>query len=89
VWTSELPWTKPHPTAFHAAMRAVRATDPARCVYVGDRPYDDISGAKGVGMRAVLVPHSEIPAVQHVAVDVQPDGVIQRLTDLPELLSDW
>jgi HAD superfamily hydrolase (TIGR01509 family) len=89
VWTSELPWTKPHPTAFHAAMTAVGATDPGRCVYVGDRPYDDISGAKGVGMRAVLVPHSDIPAVQQVAVDVRPDGVIQRLADLPELLADW
>jgi putative hydrolase of the HAD superfamily len=40
-------------------------------------------------MRAVLVPHSDIPAVQHVTVDVQPDGVIQRLADLPELLAHW
>jgi len=89
VWSSDLPFTKPHPTAFLAAMDAVGATDPARCVYVGDRPYDDISGAKGVGMRAVLVPHSDIPAVQQVPVDVHPDGVIQRLADLPELLASW
>ncbi|MCW2721417.1 MAG: HAD-superfamily hydrolase, subfamily variant 3, partial [Pseudonocardia sp.] len=58
-------------------------------VYVGDRPYDDISGAKGAGMRAVLVPHSDIPAVQQVPVDVHPDGVIQRLSDLPELIAGW
>jgi HAD superfamily hydrolase (TIGR01549 family) len=89
VWTSELPWTKPHPTAFRAAMAAVGVTDPSRCVYVGDRPYDDISGAKGVGMRAVLVPHSQIPAVQQVPVDVRPDAVIQHLGDLPEVLADW
>jgi FMN hydrolase / 5-amino-6-(5-phospho-D-ribitylamino)uracil phosphatase len=89
VWTSELAWTKPHPTAFRTAMDAVGATDPARCVYVGDRPYDDISGAKGAGMRAVLVPHSDIPAVQQVPVDVHPDAVLQRLADLPELLADW
>jgi putative hydrolase of the HAD superfamily len=89
VWTTELPWTKPRPTAFRAAMAAVGVTDPGRCVYMGDRPYDDISGAKGVGMRAVLVPHSDIPAVQQVPVDVQPDGVIQRLADLPELLASW
>jgi HAD superfamily hydrolase (TIGR01509 family) len=88
VWTTEFPWTKPHPTAFRAAMAAVGVTDPGRCVYMGDRPYD-ISGAKGVGMRAVLVPHSDIPAVQQVPVDVQPDGVIQRLADLPELLASW
>ena len=89
VWSSDLPFTKPHPTAFRAAMDAVGAIDPARCVYVGDRPYDDISGAKGAGMRAVLVPHSDIPAVQQVPVDVHPDGVIQRLADLPGLLASW
>jgi putative hydrolase of the HAD superfamily len=89
VWTSELPWTEPHPTAFRTAMAAVGVTDPSRCVYVGDRPYDDISGAKGVGMRAVLVPHSEVPAVQQVPVDVRPDAVIQGLGDLPELLAGW
>ena len=89
VWSSDLPYTKPHPTAFEAAMEAVGATDPARCVFVGDRPYDDISGAKGVGMRAVLVPHSDIPPAQQVPVDVHPDGVIQRLSDLPGLLASW
>jgi HAD superfamily hydrolase (TIGR01509 family) len=89
VWSSDLPFTKPHPTAFHAAMAAVGVIDPARCVYVGDRPYDDISGAKGVGMRAVFVPHSDIPAAQQVPVDVHPDGVIQSLAELPELLAEW
>jgi FMN hydrolase / 5-amino-6-(5-phospho-D-ribitylamino)uracil phosphatase len=89
VWSSDLPFTKPHPRAFLTAMEAVGADDPGRCVYVGDRPYDDISGAKAAGMRAVLVPHSDIPAAQRVPVDVQPDGVIQRLSELPGLLDSW
>lgn len=89
VWSSDLPWTKPHPDAFRAALDAVGVTDPARAVYVGDRPYDDIGGAKAVGMRAVLVPHSDIPAHQQVPVDVTPDGVVQRLADLPGLIADW
>ena len=50
VWSSDLPWTKQHRAAFQAAMDAVGATDPDRCVYVGDRPFDDISGAKGAGI---------------------------------------
>ena len=58
VYSSEIDWAKPHPEAFRAAMTAVGATDPSRCVFVGDRPWDDIHGAKSVGMRAVLVPHS-------------------------------
>ncbi len=70
-------------------MDAVGVGDPARCVYVGDRPYDDISGAKAVGMRAVLVPHSDIPAEQQVPVDVHPDAVLHRLADLPDLIADW
>ena len=89
TWSSDLEFTKPHPEAFRAALDAVGGPDPARSVYVGDRPYDDISGAKAVGMRAVLVPHSDIPANQQVPVDVEPDAVIQRLADLPEVLRGW
>ena len=37
-------------------MAAIGVTDPAECVFVGDRPYDDIYGAKSLGMRAVLAP---------------------------------
>ncbi len=62
VYSSEIPWVKPHPEAFRAAMRAVGVSDPAECVFVGDRPYDDVHGAKSAGMRAVLVPNSDVPA---------------------------
>jgi putative hydrolase of the HAD superfamily len=89
VWSSDLPVTKPHPEAFRAALDAVGVADPTRAVYVGDRPYDDVSGAKAIGMRAVLVPHSDIPPHQQVPVDVAPDGVVQRLADLPELIAGW
>ncbi|MBA3419876.1 MAG: HAD family hydrolase [Geodermatophilaceae bacterium] len=89
VYTSEVPWTKPHPEAFRAAMAAAGVEDPARCVFVGDRPFDDISGARAVGMRAVLVPHSEIPPAQQVPVDVHPDAVIDRLRDLLPLVDTW
>ena len=45
VYTSEIPWTKPSPEAFRAAVEAVGVDDPARCVFVGDRLFDDIWGA--------------------------------------------
>ena len=89
VYTSEIPWVKPHPEAFGAAMAAVGISDPARCVYVGDRPYEDVHGAQGVGMRAVLVPHSDIPADQQVPVDVTPDGIAHRLLDVLALVDAW
>jgi putative hydrolase of the HAD superfamily len=89
VYTSEIAHTKPHPEAFRAAMAAVGVADPERCVFVGDRPYDDISGAHAVGMRAVFVPHSEIPASQQMPVDVSPDAVIDRLADLIAHVDAW
>jgi putative hydrolase of the HAD superfamily len=89
VYTSEIPWTKPHPEAFRAAMVAVGVSDPARCVFVGDRPFDDIYGARQFGMRAVLVPHSDIPTVQHGHTLGEPDAVIARLTDLLALVDRW
>jgi putative hydrolase of the HAD superfamily len=85
VYSSEIPWTKPHPEAFRAAMAAVGVDDPGSCVFVGDRPYDDIHGAKSIGMRAVLIPHSEVPAYPAA----EPDAVITRLTELPPLLDRW
>ena len=89
VYTSEIPWTKPHPEAFRAALAAVQVSDPGTAVFVGDRPYDDISGAKAVGMRAVLVPHSDIPSEQLGPVTAQPDAVANRLRDVLALVDKW
>ena len=49
LYTSEMPFQKPHPTAFRAALDALEVDDPSTAVFVGDRPWDDISGASGVG----------------------------------------
>jgi putative hydrolase of the HAD superfamily len=89
VYTSEIPWTKPHPEAFRSALDAVGVHDPADAVFVGDRPFDDIHGAKSVGMRAVLVPHSAIPVAQHGPVVGEPDAVIERLADLLPVIDAW
>jgi putative hydrolase of the HAD superfamily len=85
VYSSEIDWTKPHPEAFRAAMAAVGVTDPGACVFVGDRPYDDVHGAKLAGMRAVLIPNSDVPAFD----DAEPDAVIGRLADLAPLIDAW
>jgi putative hydrolase of the HAD superfamily len=85
VYSSEIERTKPHPAAFRAAMTAVGADDPAGCVFVGDRPYDDVYGAKQAGMRAVLIGSSEVPAFD----DAVPDAVITRLSELAPLIDAW
>lgn len=88
VYTSEIPWTKPHPEAFHAALAAVDGTDPSRAVYVGDRLFDDIHGAKSAGMRAVHIPHSVIPEWQR-GQEGTPDAVITELAELVDHVDRW
>ena len=89
VYTSEIPWTKPSPLAFQAAMEAVGASDPARCVYVGDRLFDDVWGARNAGLRAVHVPFSDIPPAQVGHTEGEPDAVVHRLSELPGVLARW
>jgi putative hydrolase of the HAD superfamily len=89
VYTSEIEWTKPHPEAFRTALDAVGVADPADAVFVGDRPWDDIAGARAVGMRAVLIPHSDIPEHQVGGTPAAADAVIDRLADLLPLVDDW
>ena len=89
VYTSEISHAKPHREAFAAALAAVGVDDPTSAVYVGDRPYEDVHGAQQAGLRAVLVPHSDIPPDQQVPVDVQPDAVIHELLDLLPLVDAW
>jgi putative hydrolase of the HAD superfamily len=89
VYTSEIAWTKPHPLAFQAALDAVGVADPKAAVFVGDRLYDDIHGAASVGMRTILIPHSEIPATQHGPVTGEPDATVQRLAEVLEVVDQW
>ena len=86
VYTSEIAWTKPSPLAFGAAMDAVGATDPSRCVYVGDRLFDDVWGAHQAGMRAVHVPHSTIPAQQVGHTEGEPDAVVHSLAEIVDVV---
>jgi putative hydrolase of the HAD superfamily len=89
VYSSEIPWTKPHPEAFLAAMKAVGADDPARCVFVGDRLFDDVFGAQQAGMRAVHIPHSHIPPRQIGHTEGTPDAVVHKLPELLPLIDTW
>jgi putative hydrolase of the HAD superfamily len=89
VYTSEIPYTKPHPEAFLSAMRAVGESEPSRCLFVGDRLFDDVWGAQNVGMRAAHIPHSAIPVEQIGHTEGEPDATVQRLSELPALIDSW
>jgi putative hydrolase of the HAD superfamily len=85
VYTSEIPWTKPHPEAFRAAMAAIGAARPQDCVYVGDRPFDDVHGAHQAGLRTVLIPNRDVPAF----AGTEPDATIERLGKLIAVIDRW
>ncbi len=84
LYTSELTHVKPHPLAFKAVLGALDIKA-ANAVFVGDRMYDDVYGAKSVGMRTVLV----LPGPEDGAFDVVPDATIHSLSELIGVIDGW
>ncbi|HXM58759.1 MAG TPA: HAD family hydrolase [Candidatus Dormibacteraeota bacterium] len=83
IYTSELRHTKPHAEAFRAVLGPLDV--PAEhAVMVGDRPFDDISGAQALGMRTVLLPNGFVPPAP-----VTPDATITRLSELLPIVDAW
>lgn len=83
LYTSAMAHMKPHPEAFRALLAEV-GVEPGRAVFVGDRPRDDISGARGVGMRTVLLTGRPVEPW-----DVVPDAELASLAGLVELVDRW
>jgi putative hydrolase of the HAD superfamily len=69
---------------FRVALDALGVENPGAAVFVGDRPYDDVFGAKSAGLRAILRPNDLVP--DH---EVEPDGVIKTLPDLLHFVDAW
>jgi putative hydrolase of the HAD superfamily len=82
VYTSDLPYMKPHGEAFRALLDAV-GVSAENAVFVGDRLHDDVHGAQQAGMRAVWIRNDAMPPY-----DVHPDLVIDALTDLPQMVKE-
>jgi putative hydrolase of the HAD superfamily len=84
LYTSEVHHTKPHPKVFEEMLRLLDVSDPSSAVFVGDRPWDDIYGAKRAGLKTVLRPSPTVPDY-----DVEPDAVIHDLPSLLEVVAAW
>jgi putative hydrolase of the HAD superfamily len=81
VSSSDHGYLKPHPSIFESALTLL-GVPAADAVMVGDSVPHDIEGARGVGMRAVLVQRAPQPGVS-----VPPAvAVIRDLSELPPLL---
>jgi putative hydrolase of the HAD superfamily len=85
AYTSDLPHSKPHRSVFLEVAGRL-GVEPRACVMVGDRQIDDISGALGVGMRAVWVRNARPwPLANGVVATAE----IDSLTEIPDLLRGW
>jgi putative hydrolase of the HAD superfamily len=71
--------TKPSPEPFLAAAEKL-AVRPEECVFVGDKPFADIEGAKKAGMKTVLVYRRDW------GVEVEADYVVRSLDELRHIL---
>ena len=75
---------KPDPAPFLEALRRGKV-DASAAVHIGDHPGDDIAGAQRAGLRAVWFN----PQGKAWAGEQAPDAEIQRLSQLPDVLSRW
>jgi putative hydrolase of the HAD superfamily len=88
VYSSETDWVKPQAEIFHAAADSL-GLPPEHCAYVGDRSYEDVHGPQQVGMRAIWIPHSDIPEDQQVSHAATPDAVAHELHDIVGIVAGW
>lgn len=98
AFSSEVGWRKPDSRIFLWVLNRLGAA-PGEAVFVGDRLRDDISGALGVGMRAVLTRQfrdelegpgrEEALRFRPELTALQPDHAIASLDELPALLESW
>ncbi|MDQ7025681.1 MAG: HAD family hydrolase [Anaerolineae bacterium] len=83
---ADIGYLKPSPNVFTKALENM-GTSVAETIYVGDNLVADISGAQGVGMRAVLREIHSTPSL--ASTFIAPDAVVKGLDDLLPLVEDW
>lgn len=83
VTSIDVGWRKPHPAMFERALADLEVA-PAEAVMVGNSRGADSAPAKRLGMRAVLVRSRDTSTA-----DVEPDAVIDEMTELPPLIDAW
>ena len=74
---------KPSPYAFRRIYKELNV-DPKRAWYVGDHPYDDVTGAQHVGSTSIWINRYEVA----YDTEIKPDIVIKDLMEVSELLNN-
>jgi len=87
VVSDEANWRKPSPKIFLEALKRLRLKAD-QVLYVGDTPLEDIEGAKQAGMKTVFIPSQFNSLEDMQKAPVQPDYVIQKLSDVFKILGN-
>ena len=78
-------WRKPHPKIFKHFLKLSKAKA-EEAVFIGDELETDIKGAKGMGIKSVLLARPGHVLNQQRETDVFPDYIVSSLTEFEELL---
>lgn len=84
VFSSEVEVRKPHPRIFKFTLDSL-AIEPQEAIFVGDRISEDVMGAQKAGMKGILRKHP----LRQGNGEIQPDAVIEQLSELLHVLKDW
>ncbi|MEN6523025.1 MAG: HAD-IIIA family hydrolase [Anaerolineaceae bacterium] len=80
---------KPHPRMFSTALDFWKA-DPSQAVMIGDLLSADILGANQYGIASIWITRRASKSANQPFMDsVKPDAVVERLEEIPPLLSTW
>jgi FMN phosphatase YigB (HAD superfamily) len=82
ISAADVGFLKPHPQIYQKLLDQLQ-TEPARTVFVGDRPGNDIAGANEVGLISVLM---SPPHLDRDLNGVEPDYTISSLSELLPIL---
>ncbi|MDH5634572.1 MAG: HAD family hydrolase [Candidatus Bathyarchaeota archaeon] len=85
VVSDEAGWRKPSPKIFREALRRLRLKVD-QVLYVGDTPLEDIEGAKKAGVKTVFIPSQFNSLEDMQKAPLQPDHVIEKLSDIFKIL---
>lgn len=82
IISEEHGWRKPHPRIFTDALD-VLSVSPHEALFVGDSPYDDILGARQVGMDIVWVNAAQASLPEGIPA---PNFTVRAIPELQQLL---
>jgi putative hydrolase of the HAD superfamily len=81
VFSHDFGYRKPYPGLFKHALGELKL-DASDAAFVGDRLKEDVGGAQGVGMKAIL----RFKSGRDYSCESVPDAVVHHLTELPKVL---